>query len=1196
VSQALSDTVRGVVRTDSGAVIAGAEVIVTRAPDRAFLRDTSDAKGRYEIVFAEGTGDYLVHAAATGFTSARKRVTRVGAERVFTVDFNLPSAIQKLAAVTVSASIPKPTRRADIEPETGESGKISDGVNAVLLPDQMGNLAATSLSVPGVFATPGGPSVLGLGSNQNSTTLNGMAFAGASVPRDMATRVKTSTSTFDPSRGWFGGAQTNVEVASGTGFSSRRVSLNGDPPILQYLDRTAERLGQRSGRISVGGAASGMLGADVFAYNVGVQAGRRTSDAIGLESSDADVLNHAGISRDSVERFLSLASAAGVPLRLAGFSRTQAIEDVTFVGRIDHKPYDFNTFKEARQSWHLLAQAALSRNSALGFSPTGENGHGGESSVGSATLQAVFSTFWRTNYLTTVQSALSVKRDRSDPFLSTPEGRVLVNSILPDATAASSQVAFGSNGSLFRDSRRWIWETTEETQFYFPRHTAHRVKTNADSRVDGFFEDRGGSSLGSYTYNSLADFAANQPASYSRTLTTPVIRGDEWNGFLSAGDFWRVSKNVRLLYGARLEGNRFLTTPDRNLDVERLFGARTDHVPASVHVSPRFGFTWVRHQQGTGYMVSQLGQFNIGSTSYIKGGFGEFRGFLQPDLLAGPLSLTGLPGAALSVACLGSSVPKPDWAAFGAGAPAPSQCASGAAGVFADSTPAVQLFDKRYTIPRSWRGNLSYASNYKLINYSIEGIYSLNLDQPGRTNLNFTDIPQFVLAAEGRPVFVRSGDIVGATGGVSPIFSRKSAAFASVIDNNSRLRSESRQLVFFVNPDLPSSYALSFTYALASNRGLRNGFDGPTFESPLTTHWARGDFDSRHQLTLAAGHTIKGVGITTYARIQSGFPFTPIVSSDVNGDGFANDRAFVFDPSATGTDATLSAETKTLISSSTGRVRSCLRRQLGLPAAINSCEGPWTASLNLQASFDRKIPHTTKTGTFAISVVNGLSGLDQLLHGSDHLKGWGASPFPDPVLYNVRGFDATTRQFRYEVNPRFGNTSPALSTIRAPFRITLSMSLSLGPATNLQTLNRYLRPGRAGMPGKKLTAPELLTRYRRNVNDPYYQILEEKDSLLLTPDQETALRKTQDEYNARIDSLWGPLADYLANLPDHFDVTEVLKRQEAATDSAWEVTRLDVQRTLPGILSPIQLSLLPGTAGYLYKAKKPVHIRQYFFN
>lgn len=43
--------------------------------------------------------------------------------------------------------------------------------------------------------------------------------------------------------------------------------------------------------------------------------------------------------------------------------------------------------------------------------------------------------------------------------------------------------------------------------------------------------------------------------------------------------------------------------------------------------------------------------------------------------------------------------------------------------------------------------------------------------------------------------------------------------------------------------------------------------------------------------------------ITRFARLQSGLPFNPVVRTDINGDGRADDRAFVPSP-ATESDAT----------------------------------------------------------------------------------------------------------------------------------------------------------------------------------------------------------------------------------------------------------------------------------------------------
>src|SRR6266699_3463244 len=91
-----ADTLRGRVTTDSGAAITGAEVVATRAPDRAFKSATTDTAGNYLIIFEQGTGDYLLHVAALGRETARVRVKRTGTETTLSHDFQLKSSVQKL--------------------------------------------------------------------------------------------------------------------------------------------------------------------------------------------------------------------------------------------------------------------------------------------------------------------------------------------------------------------------------------------------------------------------------------------------------------------------------------------------------------------------------------------------------------------------------------------------------------------------------------------------------------------------------------------------------------------------------------------------------------------------------------------------------------------------------------------------------------------------------------------------------------------------------------------------------------------------------------------------------------------------------------------------------------------------------------------------------------------------------------------
>jgi hypothetical protein len=282
--------------------------------------------------------------------------------------------------------------------------------------------------------------------------------------------------------------------------------------------------------------------------------------------------------------------------------------------------------------------------------------------------------------------------------------------------------------------------------------------------------------------------------------------------------------------------------------------------------------------------------------------------------------------------------------------------------------------------------------------------------------------------------------------------------------------------------------------------------------------------------------------VSLFSRIHSGYPFTPLVGSNISGDGLANDRAFIFNP-ATALDAAVAADTRTLLANATPDVRRCLERQYGRGAAPNSCEGPWAADLNAQLNLNTyPMGEWWRKFNISLTFANPLGGLDQLLHGS-HLEGWGNATTPNQTLYYVRGFDATNARFLYTVNPRFGDTRPTNNALQAPFRVTLDVKLNYAPTMGVQQLDRWLRPGRDGMPGPKLSAEDLRKRYARNVPDPYRGIIQESDSLLLTTDQLRKLTELQTAYKARTDSVWTDLATWLAGLPDHFDAKAALQRQ-----------------------------------------------------
>ena len=156
------------------------------------------------------------------------------------------------------------------------------------------------------------------------------------------------------------------------------------------------------------------------------------------------------------------------------------------------------------------------------------------------------------------------------------------------------------------------------------------------------------------------------------------------------------------MYGARVEGNLFTDTPDYNPAVNAAFGARTDNAPNTVHVSPRFGFTWNRSAANRQMIMQNgLGRFYQGTTGILRGGFGEFRNLISPTLLSNASVSTGLPGSVDRISCIGSSVPTPDWSLYSSDPGAiPTACTGAANSTFSDNAPAVQLFDHSYTAPR----------------------------------------------------------------------------------------------------------------------------------------------------------------------------------------------------------------------------------------------------------------------------------------------------------------------------------------------------------------------------------------------------------------------------------------------------------------------------------------------------------------
>ena len=125
-----------------------------------------------------------------------------------------------------------------------------------------------------------------------------------------------------------------------------------------------------------------------------------------------------------------------------------------------------------------------------------------------------------------------------------------------------------------------------------------------------------------------------------------------------------------------------------------------------------FSFTYNRDKgNGSGSASNMVGQFYRGTSGVIRGGIGEFRDLLKPDLLASARANTGLASATRQLSCVGTAVPLPDWGQFVADPGAiPTRCVDGS-GALADLSPPVTLISPSYDVARSWRASLEWITN-----------------------------------------------------------------------------------------------------------------------------------------------------------------------------------------------------------------------------------------------------------------------------------------------------------------------------------------------------------------------------------------------------------------------------------------------------------------------------------------------------
>jgi hypothetical protein len=1186
-AQGTSDVITGQVTDANGAPIPGARVTALAAETEMTRTATTNPQGRFTLVFPDGGGQYRITVSYPGLTPVTRTLTRTGDQDVLIANVRLTPQPVVLEGVSVTARNDQPDRRIFQETATQERALTGDQIDR--LPIDQNDLTSIATLTPGVVlvgdSLGNGFSVLGQGPSANQLTLDGATFAGqggtgTGVPTEAIRVTRVITNSYDVSRGQFSGGQIATTTRSGTNVPQGSFTFNLRDPSLAW-GGTSSTFNNPARQSRVSGGYGGPIVRSKLFYFGSLSWNRRAQDVVSLLSADEAALLRLGVSPDSVAHLLSLVSAKAIYGPNITIPSAQLNNNLSFLGRLDATLSQLHTLTLRLDG---NGSASDGTGGQLGLPQSGTTNRSSGGGV-MGTLTSRFGNSW-TNELR-VYGAQSLRK--TEPYQESPAGRVRVSSDLSDGTRAVSSLSFGGGGAVTRSTSH-NFETSDELSLLIG--TTHRVRTGLALTSTRSTQESGSNRFGTFTFESIQDFAANRPSQFTRNLASQARESGGWNGSLYLGDTWRPLEPLQLSYGTRVETSRVAARPEYNPGVEAAFGLRTDDIPSEVAITPRVGFSYnlpsgasqAQGGAGGGFGGGPGGGFGGGpgggfggglaglqGAGTIRGGFGIFRSAPAWNLFAAARDLTGLATAQSQLICVGAAVPTPNWSQYQQDpAAVPSACVAGAgpgagAGQGSGQRSNVAVFDPHYKTSQSWRASLGIQRRiWSFLGGSLDFAYAEGHYQQGITDLNLRDTAAFTLSQEGgRPVFVPAPSIVPATGQVSYLASRVNPAFGQVMEINSALRSRTGQATFSLSGFILRwrlNLSGSYNYSRSRDQGSGvagfggggfGGFGGPgggggfggggasigslpqTGGNPNDPQWWTSSNDRRHALSLTAAKPFgTWLNLSVVGRATSGGPFSPLVGGDINGDGARNDLAFLFDP-ATTADPAVAAGMRRVLDGASGGVRACLESQLGAIAGRNSCRQPWSYSLDLRFNVSPALPQLGRRLTFSVDAINSLGALDQLLHGSGDLKGWGQQARLDPVLLYPRGFDRTTQSFRYEVNERFGSSTSNTRNFSNPFQIQLQGQLGVGrrpQGFGGGAGGGFGRGAGGGFGGGGANNVQALLA--RAFPNPVARILELADSLRLdlTPEQRARLTTVADSLKVEQDTLSAPIAAAAAKL------------------------------------------------------------------
>jgi hypothetical protein len=1007
-AQSTDATIGGTIVDESGEVVQGATVQIINESTGFTSAQSSDRNGEFSFRQLPLGGPYTVNITFIGYSKERFTDIQLRLGDTVELDVEIREQVAEFDEVVV-------TSQADVQARVERLGGTTamSSVEIASLPTQNRNFTNIASLSPHF-----GEALSMAGQRRMSTniTVDGMnarnTFTGGEISRgpfvismEAIQEFEVITNTYDVTVGRQGGGGINAATKSGNNnISGSAFVYHNNNDLNAKEDFRNRAIDNEFSTTQWGFSLGGPIIKDKLHYFVAFD---RQDEAIPTYINDIQTQedeNARGITRENFDQVINiLENQYGLPQgqkQTGQFDRNTVAN--TFFARLDyqinqdHKLTLRNNYSSWIDPWGGGGDQSLSLPESWWAFDTQEN----------STLLSLRSSF-SSNLTNEVKLQYQNAYREFVNDLDIPRGFVRVESELPNGSTGIANMQFGGH--------RYAPEINEENQIHLTNTTYYNsgdyffsfgldgMLTHSDTYISN--EQRG-----RFSFNSIEDLENMEPFAYYREVPLEEQRPTNQFWMLDAGIFSQVEAdphpNVRAKLGIRWDVTSYLKTPDYNPLLEQELNLRTDTAPTDWSgVQPRVQVTWDIGGNSRDILKFGFGGFTSQPQSYV-----HMNNLLNPGTRIATLNLN---------ANSGDQIPFPDFVQFRED---PSTIPGFSEGQ--DLPPQyVITVDPDFQVPYTWKTNLNY-NRYltESVRLGINLLYHYTKNNYHYFDRNLVDEPYFTVDPDNTPVFVPANTI-SASGRTDFSFSRKSDEFGLVPELVSPGKSERYAVVFDADIKLPSNFGsinASYTWNQTRDNTSYNccqpsgGLNDPVTGDPRNLEWAPSDMDFTHKVVLYGVFPVwKGFVFSGSYTGISGRPFNIMAGGDINGTGWNNTTAFIFDPNDPATPANVAESMQRVLDNPDNEYREYLADNLGTRPKANPVRSPFYHNINARISKNIRT-FSGQSVDLSIDVFNVANLLNNEWGGRLNYGG-------SERLYTAVGFDQDTQEYEYRVNENFGD-------------------------------------------------------------------------------------------------------------------------------------------------------------------------------